>query len=87
MEKISFIDAFNTAIEIDDITHIAVKIKQPKGSEVIIFDREMFESKLEYYKNAYDDDMKLKTFNEISIVNIVFSNDLAELAQDIFKSY
>ncbi|WP_297634729.1 hypothetical protein [uncultured Clostridium sp.] len=86
MTKNKFLDIFETAMDIEDITHISVKVVQPTGGyEVITFGRELFKSKHEYYKNAYDDDMKLKTFNKIAIAEINFSNNVMWLASEMFR--
>lgn len=85
MNKNKFLDIFTTAMDIEDITHISVKVVQPSGGyEVITFGRELFQWKYDYYKNAYNDEMKLKTFDKIYISKIDFSNDVSWLAKEMF---
>lgn len=45
--------------------------------EYIINKASNFNSKLEYYKKAYNDDMQLIANNSISIVNIIAGNRLS----------
>ncbi|WP_460292597.1 hypothetical protein [Clostridium tertium] len=85
MNKNKFLNIFETAMDIEDITHISVKVNQPKGGfEVITFGKDLFKDKYEYYKNAYNDEMQLKTFNKIYISKIDFSNDVAWLVKEMF---
>lgn len=88
MTKKNFLKIFVAAMKIEDITHIAVKVMQPTGGyEVIIFGKDMFTTKYEYYKGAYDDEMRLKSFNKIYITEIDFSNDIGCLAKQMFGVY
>ena len=88
MDKKKFLEIFETAIGIEDITHISVKVMQPNGKfEVITFGRDMFGAKYEYYRKAYDDEMKLNTFNQIYITSINFSNDVGCLVAEMFRNY
>lgn len=88
MNKNDFLAIFENAISIKDITYIAVKVNQPQGGfEVIIFGRELFNDKYEYYKKAYNDEMRLNTFEKIYISDINFSNDVGDLAKDMFGRY
>lgn len=48
---------------------IEVRDSRLKESEIIINPRRNFKAKLEYYKKAYDDDLKLKACSDISIVS------------------
>lgn len=47
---------------------VRVKIQGFPESEMIINSSENFESKLEYYKKAYDENLVLKTYSGIQIV-------------------
>lgn len=53
---------------------IGVKIQTQGslGAEVIINPRVNFDSKLEYYKKAYNDDLTLKAFNGIKIIGLSY---------------
>ena len=60
---------------------IGVKI-QMQGfpeCEVIINPSENFDTKLAYYKKAYNDTLTLKTFNGIKIINFGFGDCYDEL--------
>lgn len=43
--------------------------------EIIINEKENFESKIEYYKNAYNEDLTLKANPNIKIVDYDFFNE------------
>lgn len=70
MTKESLIQLFQEAKE-KEHHFIAVKIEMPgfPKPEVIVNSSENFEEKLNYYKNAYNDNLELKTFNKIRIVD------------------
>lgn len=74
MNKKKFLRIFEMAIESEDITEIIIKVRQPIGGyETITFNRERFNEKYEYYKNNYDDDMRLKSFRHTYISEIDFT--------------
>lgn len=63
------------------INYIGVKI-QMQGfdePEIIINPKENFESKLEYYKKAYNEDLTLKTFNGIKIIGCESGDNFQEI--------
>lgn len=68
-------ECFKTAIE-NNSKYIAVKIETrgSEGAEIIINPRCNFESKLEYYKKAYTDDLVLKTYDGIRIIGFCDSD-------------
>lgn len=49
------------------------------SSEVIIINNKDLCSKIAYYEKAYDDDLRLKTFDAIRIKKYANSNDFSEL--------
>lgn len=56
---------------------VAVKTKGSPGIEIIVNPWGNFKTKKEYYQNAYDDDLVLKTFNGIQIVSALgFDNEI-----------
>ena len=80
------IKCFDNATTVD-ANYIAVLIEM-KGSnkpEVIIICRENFNSKLEYYKKAYNEDLTLKACTDIKIVNFVFSNCFDDIEGMLLK--
>lgn len=64
---------------------VAVKIQMKgfKQPEVIINSYENFDIKLKYYKNAYNDDLTLKTFNDIKIIGFTYADSYSEIQQDL----
>lgn len=72
---------FNQAIGLG-VNYIGVRI-QMQGfdePEVIINPKENFESKLEYYKKAYSEDLTLKSFNGIKIIGCEYGDSFNEIA-------
>lgn len=80
MTKKQFKEVFSQAID-KKYKYIAVyvKIKQSFYPEIIINYYDNFVDKYNYYLNAYDDELKLKACNEISIIDIKAVNELKEL--------
>lgn len=72
---------FNQAIQLG-VNYIGVRIKMQgfDEPEVIINPKENFETKLAYYKKAYNDDLTLKTFNGIKIIGFEFGDSFNEIA-------
>ena len=62
---------------------VTVETRGSKGPEVIINRRENFDSKLEYYKNAYNDDMVLKTYDGIRITRILYADTFQQLENSL----
>lgn len=65
--------------------YIGVKVKMqgfPKP-EIIINENENIESKLEYYKKAYNDNLTLKTFDGIKIIGFTFGDTFSEIEWDL----
>ncbi|RII34318.1 hypothetical protein D2A34_14320 [Clostridium chromiireducens] len=60
---------------------VLIQMKGFKKSELIINERENFDNKLVYYKRAYNEDLTLKTFNEIKIIGYAFGENI----QDIYE--
>lgn len=74
-------NTFNQAIGLG-VNYIGVRIQMTGYDEpdVIINPRENFESKLEYYKKAYNEDLTLKTFNGIKIIGCVYGDSFQEIS-------
>ena len=85
MKKFELVNMFISAIE-QEYKYIVVyvQVKNSKSPEIIINERSNFKEKLDYYVNAYDDDLKLKACNDISILNVKKINSFSELDK---KSY
>ena len=65
--KEQFIKSFDDSLHI--VEYIIVVVKLPNEAKEVIVNSACLRSKMEYYKSAYDDDLKLKTNPEISIVD------------------
>lgn len=70
-------DCFQEAINLK-AKFIAVKIKMEgfNKPEIIINQTENFRSKLNYYKKSYNNDLTLKSFFGIEIVDFCYGNDI-----------
>jgi hypothetical protein len=65
--------------------YVGVKIEM-KGfaePEIIINQVGNFDTKLEYYKKAYNDDLTLKTFNGIKIIGFTYANNFEGIENDL----
>jgi len=51
--------------------------------EIIINESENFDSKLAYYKKAYNEDLTLKTFNGIRIIGFTFGESFDDIEEDL----
>lgn len=80
MKKYELVNIFVSAIQ-EEYNYIAVyvQVKYSSKPEIIINSTSNFKEKLEYYVNAYDDDLKLKTCNDIYILNVKKINSFSEL--------
>lgn len=87
MKKLELLErCFKQAIE-TNARYIAVQIETrgSEGIETIINPRENFEAKLAYYKNAYTDDLVLKTYDGIRIVGYGYGDSLPEIERNFEK--
>ena len=66
-------------------SYVGVKIKMEgfEESEVIINPNANINKKLEYYKNAYNDDLTLKSFNGIKIIGFTYGDSYDEIEEDL----
>lgn len=62
---------------------IAVAVNSQETTEIILVGASYFETKLAYYKNAYNDDLTLKTNNHIKIVGFTHANTADEVVADL----
>lgn len=78
-------DCFNRAVDFG-AKYIAVKVKMEglEGTEVIINPRDNFGEKLLYYKIAYNEDLTLKSFNGIKIVDFAYGNSYEQIECSFF---
>jgi len=54
-----------------DTAKICLAIKMPDGNTELIINQNA-KAKIDYIRNAYDDDLRLKNNNDIQIVNYMF---------------
>jgi hypothetical protein len=62
---------------------IKVKMESFKKAEIIINENENFDKKFAYYKNAYNDDLTLKTFRGVKIVGFTYGDTFEEIENDL----
>ena len=83
--KQQLIDCFDTAIKCHQ-EYMAVKIQTPnKNNEVIIFKRDNFIYKRDYYINNYDDKLRLIRNRKVKIVDFCCANSLEEVECDLLN--
>lgn len=58
---------------------VEIQIHNCLGTEIIINPRENFDSKLEYYKNAYNENLTLKACPTIKIIDFAYGDSFSEL--------
>lgn len=75
---------FNEGIK-NNKKFIGIKIRIPDAivPEIIINPYENFENKLAYYKRAYNNDLTLKTFRDIKIVDFTCKDCLCEIEKEL----
>jgi hypothetical protein len=69
-------EMFTEALRYEEKVGVAVTIPGCDKPEIIINPTENLENKLAYYKGAYNDDLELKSFNQIKIVGFACSTDV-----------
>lgn len=75
---------FNTAKELGQ-KFVAIRVEMdgfPKA-EIIVNPIENVDSKLEYYKNAYNEDLTHKHANGIKITSFSFGKTMSEIQEDL----
>jgi len=65
-------DYKNSLALFGEITQMIISVKLPTGAKEMIINTQDIPNKYQYYINAYDDDMKLKTCPSIQIVGCMF---------------
>lgn len=64
---------------------VAIQTKGSESSELIINPNVNFDSKLDYYKKAYTDDLVLKTYDGIQIKGFIYGDSLGEIEDYLFE--
>ena len=62
---------------------VLVDIVNSEGPEIIVNEFNNFDSKLAYYKGAYNNDLTLKSFNGIKIIGFTYANSFSEIEEDL----
>lgn len=77
------------AAELENAKYIGVKIEMAnfEKAEIIINENANFKKKMDYYLNAYNDDLTLKTFNGIKIIGFTYGNTFDEIEDDLLGDY
>ncbi len=69
-EKEFFKDDIDSIIEKNGaIQFLVVAVQRPTGAMEVIVNSQDLDDKIEYYMEAYDDDLQLKANNNVKIVN------------------
>ena len=58
---------------------VLIQMQGFEKPELIINQSENFDTKLAYYKKAYNEDLTLKTFNGIKIIGYAFGTSLGDI--------
>lgn len=69
-----------------DYIGVAISKKGMKGLEVIINPHVNIDEKVNYYKEAYDEDLVLKNCKDIKIVNVSYGQDATKLVNILLES-
>lgn len=88
MQELTLLDlenCFNEAKE-KGYKYVAVLVTVPNCSmpELIINHKDNFDSKLDYYKGAYNEDLTLKSFNKIKILDFAYGETLGQFQYNPF---
>lgn len=77
------LNAMEYAMEHNQHFAVAINIIGCDKPEIIINPPENLKHKIEYYKIAYDEECKLKSYEKIKIMNYAFGNDFNFLKQTL----
>jgi len=75
---------FNEAAEFDSkFVGVLIKMEGFEKPEIIVNQKENHKSKLAYYKKAYSDDLTLRTFTGIKIIDFGFGDSMQAIEDDL----
>lgn len=79
-------NCFTSAIE-KGYKYVGLLIKMPNTStpEIIIVQRENFDSKLEYIKDTYNNDLKHRSNDEIAIIGFTYDNTFDGIEEQLIE--
>lgn len=63
---------------------VVIKMEGFPSNEIIINDRNNFDSKLDYYKTAYNEDLTHKFSKGISIVGFTYGDSFEDIQYNLF---
>ena len=83
-KKQMLISCFENAMECD-MGYVALMLKLENDHiELIVIPNESLNYKLKYYEDKYNDELQLKSFNEIEIINFTCCDTLEQIELDFF---
>lgn len=62
---------------------VIISLKDTNKSEIIINPRENFVLKLDYYKQAYTNNLEFKKIPEIKILGFTYGNTFSDIEKDL----
>ncbi|MGL5690295.1 MAG: hypothetical protein ACRDD8_05670 [Bacteroidales bacterium] len=73
----------------DEANYIIIRIgtKGQEELETIIIHKDNFETKLEYYKKAYDENLVLNSYDGIRIVGCGYTKKELNLCESLYKVF
>ena len=82
-KKDNLIECFNVAMKFIQ-KYIAIKIQLPNDKyEVIVFGRDSFIDKMEYYDANYNEELELVRSPEVKIVDFCCANDFESIELEL----
>lgn len=76
----AFVRRYNQRYSTEQYMVVAVSINGA-SPEFIINKKENFEKKMEYYQQAYDDNLRLKYNSDIRIIDFTFTDNVSKYLQ------
>lgn len=87
LKKINLESCFKHAIE-KGYNYLGVVVKVDENHrELIVNTKNNFQSKLKYYKLAYDENLNHNIANEMSITDFTYGNTLADIENKLKKNF
>lgn len=62
---------------------VLVSIENNPEPEITVNESDNFDTKLAYYREAYNNDLTLKSFNGIKIIGFTYANSFSEIEEDL----
>ena len=78
-------NCFNEA-KANEFKYVGIALTTPASTEVTIISTADFDSKLEYYKEAYSEDLKLNSKSEVFIAGFTHGNSFSTIEFDLASS-